>query len=275
MITQSVDGLPCRLKATHDLGWLSSIGRVFCVFDQLISGNLCFGVESSGMRLFVKYAGAPTINYAAHPQTAIKRLMDAAPLYDTLAHEALTKKLDQARLPDGFCIIFSWFEGYALAPLPHHLERLHTLSVLDRLRMIDPLLDFLRQVAAKDYLAAGLADQHILVGFERMQAAFCSVDHFLPLPASTPYPKMPGAPWFVPPEGYQVGHPLDETAQVYAMGALTQLFFGDRQNPTKWMAPKSLQAITRQALSEQAGLRQANTASFLRQWREAVMRQRF
>lgn len=275
MITQWIDGLPCRLKAAHDLGWLSSIGRVFCVFDQLISGNLCFGVESAGMRLFVKYAGAPTINYAGSTQQAIIRLQSAAPKYDLLSHPAITTKLDQASLPHGFCLIFNWFDGFALAPLPHHLERLKALSILDRMHMIDPLFSFLVQAVEMDYLASGLSDQHILVNFDDLKAVFCSLDHFLPLPANTPYPKMPGAPWFVPPEGYQVGTPLDETAQVYAMGALAKLFFGDRQNSRFWQAPKAMHVIVQQALSERPQDRQQSAADFLHQWRTAVLHQRF
>ena len=49
--TETVDGVPVRLRSADDLSFLVRWGRVFSVFDQQDSGNLCFGLnEPSGRR---------------------------------------------------------------------------------------------------------------------------------------------------------------------------------------------------------------------------------
>ena len=53
-----MEGIPYRLKAPFDFGFLSRYGRVFRIFDAQDSGNICFGVEQGGRRYFVKFAGA-------------------------------------------------------------------------------------------------------------------------------------------------------------------------------------------------------------------------
>ena len=81
MITVFVQDLPVQLKSWHDLDFIHSFGRVFRVFDHLISGNLCFGVENEQGRFFIKYAGAPTINYGLFINTVIDFLIVAFAIY--------------------------------------------------------------------------------------------------------------------------------------------------------------------------------------------------
>lgn len=74
----AIDGVRFVLLAPHDFTWLREVGRVFQVFDQQDSGNLCFGVVNGGRRRFIKYAGARTIHHRGEPVTAIARLKHAA-----------------------------------------------------------------------------------------------------------------------------------------------------------------------------------------------------
>ena len=57
---QYTDGVPYKLKASFDFSFLSKYGKVFKVFDNQDSGNICFGVADGDKRYFVKFAGAPT-----------------------------------------------------------------------------------------------------------------------------------------------------------------------------------------------------------------------
>ena len=60
---QDVLGLPVELAAPFDFSFLARYGTPFCVFDQQQSGNIAFGMQSAQWgKLFVKFAGAPTVN---------------------------------------------------------------------------------------------------------------------------------------------------------------------------------------------------------------------
>jgi len=63
VMTMKVNGVGFRLKEYQNFEWLQALGKVFCVFDEQDSGNLSFGTQEGRSRLFVKYAGAKTINY--------------------------------------------------------------------------------------------------------------------------------------------------------------------------------------------------------------------
>lgn len=52
-ITTHIDGVFFQLKEQHDFEWLRNMGSVFCVFDQQDSGNISFGVERDGEKVFV------------------------------------------------------------------------------------------------------------------------------------------------------------------------------------------------------------------------------
>jgi serine/threonine-protein kinase len=53
-VTISIDEISFKLKKQHDFQWLKDLGKVFAVFDEQDSGNICFGVDSGGRRLICK-----------------------------------------------------------------------------------------------------------------------------------------------------------------------------------------------------------------------------
>lgn len=267
------DGLTIELKAWHDFQWLHEIGRVFCVFDHLISGNICFGVDTGNQKVFVKYAGARTKMYAGRPQAALDRLMIAAERYQTLKHPNLSPLIGHVQPGQGLGLVFPWFDGFALAPLEMHLTSLHELPLISRFALFDGLMDFIVQASGIDFLLAGLANQHILIDFATNRSLFSSVDHFLQMPASTPHPKLPGSPWYIPPEGYQPGAMLDECANVYVLGALAFTFFGNANNKnlSGWTAGKLLYETAKQAVSEKQEQRMQKTKIFQKQWRSIIL----
>ncbi len=274
MLTVELDGLPLRLKAPHDLGWLKGYGRVFCVFDGLITGNLCFGIEKAGRRLFVKYAGARPPQYAGEPQRAVETLMNTALLHDKLRHPCLSPVLERFETDNGFGLVFPWFEGYALGPLQVHMDAFRRLPLGTRLLLYDKLADFFALAAGRDYVAGGVYDEKILVDFSRQNLMFCSVSRFMQMPARTPYPKLPGSPWYLPPEGYIPGAKLDESINVYAQGALAFTFFGDRNalDLKSWEGAESLHSLAARAVRPRPAQRPSSAAEYLGEWRQAVLR---
>ncbi|HSK67646.1 MAG TPA: hypothetical protein VLA21_00100, partial [Candidatus Limnocylindria bacterium] len=174
----------------------------------------------------------------------------------------------------GYALVFPWFEGYPLGPLPEHMQALRALPLITRLALYDRLAEFLTLASAHDCVAAGLWDNDLLLKASSPQALFCSVDHYLRMPARAPYGKQPGSPWYVPPEGYEPGAPLSEAANVYAMGALAFTFFGDRETRSlkTWEAGPGLHRAAMTAVSDKPSRRYPDAAACLAAWRAEVMR---
>jgi serine/threonine-protein kinase len=55
-----IDGISFNLKTDFDFYWISKYGKVFCVFAEQDSGNICFGMVNDNKRVFIKVAGAST-----------------------------------------------------------------------------------------------------------------------------------------------------------------------------------------------------------------------
>ena len=273
MLAYTIDGLPIRLKAPHDLSWTSRFGRVFCVFDQLISGNLGLGIEDGAKRYFIKYAGAPTLNHAGDPAAAVRRLREADETYQLLAHPCLTRRLDAFQTREGYGIVFTWFPGFALAPLDIHMRRLRALRPGTRFRLFDGLADFIALASGKDYITAGIADQNILVDFDNERAIFSSVDHFLPMPVINARGRLPGSPWFLAPEAYAPCAKLEEATNVFQLGMLAHTFFGNRAapSPSQWEATPELFAVASRACQPDLNRRYQAASDFLTAWRQGVM----
>lgn len=68
---QIIDGIEYKLKEAFDMSFLSKYGRVFKIYDDQDSGNICFGVEKDGRKYFIKFAGAPTVEYTGSSADAV------------------------------------------------------------------------------------------------------------------------------------------------------------------------------------------------------------
>lgn len=68
---KNIDGVSFEIKGDFDFSWLRKYGTVFRVFDQQDSGNICFGVGGDGRKVFVKVAGASTVEYSGDLTEAV------------------------------------------------------------------------------------------------------------------------------------------------------------------------------------------------------------
>ena len=269
----SVDGHLLTLKSPHDFDFLHRFGRVFRVFDHLISGNLCFGIENKKGRYFVKYAGALSENYLGSAEQAIERLKNGADLYRAISHPALPKLLYEEKTESGYLCIFPWLDAYPIGPLPDSFVRMRSLPFIQRCAMLDSFFSLLVEAAHMDYLAAGLSDSHILIDFERARLYLCSMDDFIRMPAINTRGRLPGSPYYLAPEAYRIGAELGEPLTVYAMGAAAMALLGDRYTmaPECWEASQSLLRLTLSALSEDEKKRPVSAESFLSAWRNGIL----
>ena len=88
---QKIDGIEFKMGKQFDFSFLKKYGKVFKVFDDQDSGNICFGIESQGGRIFVKFAGAQTAEYDGDISKAIERLKSTVPVYDSIKLISLIK----------------------------------------------------------------------------------------------------------------------------------------------------------------------------------------
>ena len=273
-LTLQIDGVSYQARQEPDLEWLKSYGRVFRVFDQLSSGNLCFGVEGPYGRLFVKYAGARPINYSGRPADAIYTLQNAISLY-AHDHPALIRLLAYGRAGEGYAAIFAWRDAPALCSLPPNpavKERVRRLQLNRSLKMLDMVYDLHAMLALEGIIAVDFWDGNVLIDFDRNEAVVCDIDLYRRAPAINDRGRMQGSSRFLSPEEYTLGAALNESTTVYAMGALAFEFFGDNMNRSRdtWQGPACLYAVAEKATREKREERYPSLRTFLEAWRQAV-----
>lgn len=268
-----IDGISFQLRVPEDFSWLQKYGTVFQVLDQQTSGNLCFGVDGLYGRLFIKYAGAHTVNYAGHPLDAAITLQKAMPLYEE-KHPALTELLAHGPVANGYAAVFAWQEGLPLRGANGE-KNIHQLRILPRwqiLSMLDGVYDLHQHLAEKGYIAVDFYDGNLLVDMAAGKMWVCDVDLYRNKPAYNDRGRMPGSSRFMSPEEFRLGAPLTESTTVFNLGALAFEAFGDNMDRKKknWHGPSVLFDVAARATDENPFRRYATVRAFLSAWREAV-----
>lgn len=202
--------------------WLRKLGHVFAVFEAQDSGNICFGVEQDGKKLFVKYAGARPMNFQGNPIDAVNRLKQSIPLYRALKHPHLIELIDHFSLEKGYAAVFEWHEGGCLHspwsfPPPakyNHPDspyyRYRQLSVEKRLNSIDAILSFHQHVESMGYVAVDFYDGSILYDFKNDITKIVDIDFYRQAPTYNEIgEKFWGSPRFKSPEEFTYGAPID------------------------------------------------------------------
>lgn len=270
-----IDGIPFQLRQWADLSWIREYGRVFQVMDQSTSGNLCFGVEGRYGRLFVKFAGAGTVNYAGASEDAVRWLQRSVQLHQRCAHPCLIPMLTHGAVNGGYATVFPWRDAPPLRPDPPTdavRGDVRALPLVKQLGMLDGVFDLHALLAANGLVAVDFTDENVLIDFSGMQAQVCDIDLYKDKPAFNTRGRMPGSPRFLAPEEYEMGHPLDEDTTVYKLGALAFEFFGENfeRSPEKWFGPERLYPVAQRATRENRRERYTTVKEFLAAWRDTV-----
>jgi len=164
IISQTLNGVPFELAAPFDFSFLRQYGTVFKVFDDQDSGNICFGLERDGERVFVKFAGAPTKRATVPPETAVENLKRTVPLYRELAGAPLIELLHAEEVGGGFAMVFRWVEGVCMARMYLEDHRAFiALPVEEKLGVFRGVGAFLQTVARRGWLAVDFYDGSTLV----------------------------------------------------------------------------------------------------------------
>lgn len=297
---QYMDGLPYKMKAPFDFGFVQEYGKVFKVYDDQDSGNICFGVcgerksgpallpENKGERYFVKFAGAPTERYEGTPGEAVERLKDTLPIYRDLRHPSLIELVDAREAAGGFAMVFKWAEGDCMGRMyPAQHQRFMNMPLEDRLQVFRDVAVFLEYVNSRGYVAIDFYDGSVLYdpdgqgepaapdrnaeSTRRGRTTICDIDFFSKKPYFNSMGRMWGSSSFMSPEEFTLGAEIDEITNVYTAGAFAfALFGGYRREAGTWTLGQASFEVARRAVSEDRGSRQQSLRQLLQEWEAAL-----
>lgn len=268
---QSVDGLFYKLKSPFDFSFLSNYGKVFKIFDDQDSGNICFGIKKEEKRFFIKFAGAPTEQYSGDPKDAIARLKATVPVYQQLQHDNLIRLIKAEQIGNGFAMIFEWIDGECMGRMyPASRKKFMEMPLNTKLDVFHDILTFLEYTASKSYVAIDFYDGSILYDFEKKKTTICDIDFFHKLPYKNNMGRMWGSSRFQSPEEYELGAVLDEITNVYTIGATAfALFSNYDRTGEKWVLSNDLYTVALKAVNNDRTKRQQSIRQFIDEWEMA------
>ena len=268
---QYINGLPYKMKSSYDFGFINKYGKVFKVFDDQDSGNICFGTEKDGEKFFVKYAGAPTEAYDGTAQDAINRLKSIPPIYRDLRHPNLIQLIDTEEIGNGFSVIFKWADGDCMGRMyiaAHH--RFMNLPVEVRCNIFHDVLNFLDFIHSQGYVALDFYDGSIMYDFKNEKTTICDIDLFRKKPCINDMGRMWGSSKFMSPEEFEFGAKIDEVTNVYTAGAIAFALFSEYDRTyEKWSLNKELFHVVTKATANDRNVRQQSIRQFIEEWKNA------
>ncbi|PED08237.1 serine/threonine protein kinase [Bacillus pseudomycoides] len=282
-ITIHLDDVTFRLKEYQDFDWFLNLGKVFAVFDQQDSGNICFGIEKNGKKSFVKFAGAKTMEYTGDPTEAIVNLKQAMLLYEELKHNHLVELINHFEVQNGYVAIFNWFNGECLhshwsfpPPVKYSnpdspFYRYKQLSIEKRLISLDHIFSFHVHVEEKNYVGIDFYDGSILYDFETNTIKICDIDLYKRKPYINTMGRLWGSSRFMSPEEFELGAVIDGKTNVFNMGAIAFALVGGEldRSFTKWEAGKELYDVAARAVEKSRSQRYASVEEFYLAWEYA------
>lgn len=265
---QKIDAIKFKMKEEFDFSFLSEYGKVFKVFDDQDSGNICFGTEKDGQKYFIKFAGAKTAEYDGEPCDAVSRLKATVPIYENLRHKNLIEYMDSKDIGNGFAMIFKWADGECMGRMyPESHRRFMSLSNDTKLKVFDDILDFMRYIAKQNFVAIDFYDGSIMYDFANQKTIICDIDFFRKSPSVNDMGRMWGSSIFMSPEEFEKGAVLDEITNVYTLGAMAfALFDNYKRDLGNWQLSKDLYNVAVKATSDDRNNRYQSVEELIDEW---------
>ena len=272
LVVQWIDYLSYSLKSPFDFSFLSKYGKVFKVFDDQDSGNICFGIADGFESYFVKFAGAPTARSNVSPDEAISRMKDTVQIYRDLAHPHLNLLIDAEEIGGGYATIFEWTDAQCMGKqYPLSRAKFMQMPLSKRLQVYNDILDFHTHVAKQGYVAIDFYDGCIMYDFKAERTVLCDIELYAKMPYVNPIGRMWGSSRFMSPEEFELGAIIDEVTNVYTMGATAFAFFGEELDRSieKWKFGVESFEVAKRAVSDERSKRQQTIEQFIDEWRAA------
>lgn len=280
-IIKKIDDVSFELKKDFDFRFLNKYGQVFKVFDKQDSGNICFGLKDGNKKLFIKYAGAPTINYGGKSEEAILRLQNTILIYEDIKDSNLINLIDHFEVNNGYALIFEWIDGECLhehwnfdkyPKYVHPKSPNYKFSKLDlryKLKCLDDIFKLHELIAKKGYVAIDFYDGSIIYDFLNNKTTICDIDFYTKGPIINTMGRMWGSDRFMSPEEFEFGESIDEITNVYTMGAIAFEVLGDNKTRDieSWKASENLYYIAKKAVNKNREKRYKSISEFYNAWK--------
>lgn len=284
-IIKIIDNVTFELKRDYDFSWLSKYGKVFCVYDQQDSGNICFGVENENRKLFIKYAGAPTVNYEGKLEDAILRIKKSLPVYEDIKHPNLINLVEHFNQGEGYACIYEWVDGECLHahwnfdkyPKYTHPEspnfKFNLLTLEKKLHCIDIIFNLHTLVAEKGYVAIDFYDGSIMYDFKTNKTTICDIDFYYKGSFTNVDGSMICSPRFMSPEEREKGAIIDEVSNVFNLGAITYELLGNNRSRSlkDWKGSEKLFYVAKKATSKDRTERYQSIKDLYKAWNSAII----
>jgi serine/threonine-protein kinase len=271
-VTQELDGVEFRLAKPADLSFVQRYGRVFRVFDDHDSGNISFGVDNGQRRLFIKVAGARTMYANVSPEEAIATQANSVDVHREIEHPHIVKLVNAVRHDPYSALVFKWAEGELLRRVNEEsFARFRGLSLEDRMAAFDTVIEVLQHVQNCGWVAVDVYDASFIYDFGRKHLTLIDLEVFARKPMVNEMGRMWGSSRFMSPEEYQLGADIDEITNVYTLGAVAFLFFGEERVRMidTWDAGEARFEVGQRATSDARADRYESIAAFAAAWRNA------
>jgi len=271
MVTIDLGRLQFQLKDDFDFSFIKAYGEPFKIYDDQDSGNLCFGVESAGKRLFLKLAGAPTTRGLVSGQEAIERLMATVSVYHYLQHPLLTPVVETKTVPGGYLMVQDWFDGVCMVRQYGNQSRFLQLPIRDKLEIYARVLEFHQHVHEKGYIAIDFYDGCVLYNFDTKQVMLCDVEFYQKKPVRNTMGRMWGSSRYMSPEEFILGAVIDERSNIFCMGALAFELMGGGAGylPKNWEASQARYTVALKAVNPDRAERYPSVAALMEAWYRA------
>ncbi len=267
---QYTDGVPYKLKSPFDFSFLSKYGRVFKVFDDQDSGNICFGTADGKVKYFVKFAGAPTERACVGVEEAVANLKRTVPIYRDLTHPNLIKFISAEEIGGGFAMVFEWVDAECMHPMyPSSHKIFMQIPLETKEQVFLDILAFHAHAAGKGYVAIDFYDGSIMYDFKNSRTVICDIDFYTKIPYTNSMGRMWGNSRFMSPEEFELGAAINEVTNVYTMGATAFALFGDNPDRCfeKWKLSKELFDVAKRAVSDEREARQQSIKQLINEWK--------
>lgn len=272
IVKQELNGVDFRLAEAADLSFIQRYGRVFRVFDDHDSGNISFGVDDDSRKRFIKVAGLRTVEAGVSPEDAVSNLRRAEAVYRDIAHPNIVRFIEAIEHGPYFGLVFEWSEGELLRRIyTETFTRFRASSVEERMGAFDTVIDVMQHVHDCGYIAVDMYDASFLYDFEQRLLTICDADVYERKPMVNTMGRMWGSSRFMSPEEFELGADIDEITNVYTLGAVAFLMFGDERERTidMWDADDHRFAVATKAVSPNRSDRYQSVADFAESWRGA------
>ncbi|SDX76011.1 serine/threonine-protein kinase [Paenibacillus sp. CF384] len=283
MITRTIDGVSFGLKADFDFGFLGEYGKVFAVFDKQDSGYLCFGVQSENVsvskgvsksenrKLFLKMAGAATLESNVSPEAAIARLQSTVAVYEDLRHPVLIDMIAHKGIPGGYLTVYEWFEGDCMGRQYQSHDKFLALPIEEKLKIYSDLVLFHIHINKCGYIALDFYDGSIMYDFGTQRTMICDIEVYSKSPVINTMGRMWGSSRYMSPEEFQLGAAIDERSNVFVMGATAFQLMGGGMDRSieKWQASEKQYRAALRAISADKEDRHATIEEYYEAWTNA------